>query len=163
MADAARPVPNPPAFAGEGRVGAAFLLTPALRQRLESIALGTAIIALLLVAWEWLPHLFPPQQGTRLFFTVPSRIFATLWQMFASGTIWVPLGVSATAFAIGLALAIAAGLPLGDAERDVRSLCHGVQRDATARVFAAPDAVARHRIVVESRRRLSRRAVSAPD
>jgi NitT/TauT family transport system permease protein len=33
--------------------------------------------------------------------------------MFATGTIWAPLGVSATAFAIGLALAIAAGLPLG--------------------------------------------------
>ena len=54
-----------------------------------------------------------PQQGTRLFFTVPSRIFATLWQMFATGTIWAPLGVSATAFAIGLGLAVAAGLPLG--------------------------------------------------
>jgi NitT/TauT family transport system permease protein len=53
------------------------------------------------------------KQGTRLFFTVPSRILATLWQMFASGSIWAPLGVSATAFAIGLALAIAAGLPLG--------------------------------------------------
>jgi NitT/TauT family transport system permease protein len=33
--------------------------------------------------------------------------------MFASGSVWSPLGVSATAFAIGLALAIAAGLPLG--------------------------------------------------
>ena len=89
------------------------LVTPALRQRIESIALGTATIALLLVVWELLPHVLPIQQGTRLFFTVPSRIFATLWQMFATGTIWAPLGVSATAFAIGLALAIAAGLPLG--------------------------------------------------
>jgi NitT/TauT family transport system permease protein len=33
--------------------------------------------------------------------------------MFATGSIWAPLGVSASAFAIGLALAIAAGLPLG--------------------------------------------------
>jgi NitT/TauT family transport system permease protein len=33
--------------------------------------------------------------------------------MFASGSVWAPLGVSATAFAIGLAMAIAAGLPLG--------------------------------------------------
>src|SRR5262245_2564883 len=88
-------------------------VTPALRQRIESIAFGTTTIALLLVAWELLPHVLPIQQGTRLFFTVPSRIFATLWQMFATGTIWAPLGVSATAFAIGLALAIAAGLPLG--------------------------------------------------
>jgi ABC-type nitrate/sulfonate/bicarbonate transport system permease component len=89
------------------------LITPALRQRIESLALGTVTIALLLVVWELLPHFFPMQQGTRLFFTVPSRIFVTLWQMFATGAIWAPLGVSASAFAIGLALAIAAGLPLG--------------------------------------------------
>jgi ABC-type nitrate/sulfonate/bicarbonate transport system permease component len=88
-------------------------ITPALRQRIESLALGTATIALLLVIWELLPHIFGIQQGSRLFFTVPSRIFATLWQMFATGSIWAPLGVSASAFAIGLALAIAVGLPLG--------------------------------------------------
>ncbi len=111
MADAARPLPNPPPLARERR--AVFLLTPPLRARLESIALGAATLALLLVVWELLPHIFPIQQGTRLFFTVPSRIFATLWQMFATGTIWAPLGVSAAAFGIGLGLAIAAGLPLG--------------------------------------------------
>jgi len=94
-------------------VGASAFVTPALRRRIESLALGTATIALVLVVWELLPHILPMQQGTRLFFSVPSRIFATLWQMFATGTIWGPLGVSATAFAIGLALAIAAGLPLG--------------------------------------------------
>ena len=94
-------------------VGASAFVTPALRRRIESLALGTATIALVLVVWELLPHILPLQQGTRLFFSVPSRIFATLWQMFATGTIWGPLGVSATAFAIGLALAIAAGLPLG--------------------------------------------------
>jgi ABC-type nitrate/sulfonate/bicarbonate transport system permease component len=89
------------------------LITPALRQRIESLALGTVTIALLLVVWELLPHFFSMQQGTRLFFTVPSRIFVTLWQMFATGAIWAPLGVSASAFAIGLALATVAGLPLG--------------------------------------------------
>jgi len=94
-------------------VGASAFVTPALRRRIESLALGAATIALVLVVWELLPHILPMQQGTRLFFSVPSRIFATLWQMFATGTIWGPLGVSATAFAIGLALAIAAGLPLG--------------------------------------------------
>ena len=94
-------------------VCASAFVTPALRRRIESLALGTATIALVLVVWELLPHILPLQQGTRLFFSVPSRIFATLWQMFATGTIWGPLGVSATAFAIGLALAIAAGLPLG--------------------------------------------------
>jgi NitT/TauT family transport system permease protein len=96
-----------------GATGLARVATPALRQRIESVALGTAVIVLLLIIWELLPYFVPMKQGTRLFFTVPSRIFATLWQMFVSGSIWAPLGVSATAFAIGLALAIAAGLPLG--------------------------------------------------
>jgi ABC-type nitrate/sulfonate/bicarbonate transport system permease component len=85
----------------------------ALRQRIESIALGTAAIVLLLLIWELLPHFLPIKPGTRLFFTVPSRILGTLWQMFASGAIWAPLGVSAAAFALGLAVAIVVGLPLG--------------------------------------------------
>ncbi len=96
-----------------GAVGSARVATSAFRQRLESMALGTAVIVLLLIIWELLPYFVPMKQGTRLFFTVPSRILGALWQMFASGSIWAPLGVSATAFAIGLALAIAAGLPLG--------------------------------------------------
>jgi NitT/TauT family transport system permease protein len=94
-------------------VGSARVVTSAFKQRVESMALGTAVIVLLLIIWELLPYFVPMKQGTRLFFTVPSRILATLWQMFASGSIWAPLGVSAVAFAIGLALAIAAGLPLG--------------------------------------------------
>jgi ABC-type nitrate/sulfonate/bicarbonate transport system permease component len=94
-------------------VGSARVVTSAFKQRVESMALGTAVIVVLLIIWELLPYFVPMKQGTRLFFTVPSRIIATLWQMFASGSIWAPLGVSATAFAIGLALAIAAGLPLG--------------------------------------------------
>jgi NitT/TauT family transport system permease protein len=53
------------------------------------------------------------QEGTKLFFTVPSEIAGKLWEMFATGTIWGPLGVSASAFAIGLSIAIAVGLPLG--------------------------------------------------
>ncbi len=96
-----------------GAVGSARVATSAFKQRVESMALGTAVIVLLLIIWELLPYFVPMKQGTKLFFTVPSRILATLWQMFASGSIWAPLGVSATAFAIGLALAIAAGLPLG--------------------------------------------------
>jgi NitT/TauT family transport system permease protein len=96
-----------------GAVGSARVATSAFKQRVESVALGTGVIVLLLIIWELLPYFVPMKQGTRLFFTVPSRILATLWQMFASGSIWAPLGVSASAFAIGLALAIAAGLPLG--------------------------------------------------
>jgi len=84
-----------------------------LWQRIEPTALGTASIVLLLLLWQFLPYFVPMKEGTKLFFTVPSQIVGTLWQLFASGAIWAPLGVSATAFAIGLAFAIAAGLPLG--------------------------------------------------
>jgi NitT/TauT family transport system permease protein len=94
-------------------VGSGRVATSVFKQRVESMALGTGVIVLLLIIWEVLPYFVPMKQGTRLFFTVPSRIIVTLWQMFASGSIWAPLGVSATAFAIGLALAVAAGLPLG--------------------------------------------------
>ena len=97
----------------DGTIAAGRFATSALRQRLESIALGTAAIVLLLVAWELAPHVLPMKSGTRLFFTVPSRILGTLWQMFATGSIWSPLEVSAAAFAVGLALAIVVGLPLG--------------------------------------------------
>jgi NitT/TauT family transport system permease protein len=51
--------------------------------------------------------------GTRLFFTTPSQIAGTLWTMFATGSVWAPLGVSASGFALGLGLAIVVGLPLG--------------------------------------------------
>ena len=82
-------------------------------QRFESTILGTGTIVLLLLVWQFLPDFVPMKAGTKLFFTVPSHIAGTLWTMFATGSIWAPLGVSASAFAIGLLLAIAAGLPLG--------------------------------------------------
>src|SRR5689334_10830089 len=81
--------------------------------RVEPALYGTISIALLLLAWEFLPRLLPMKAGTKLFFAVPSQIAGTLWEMFATGSVWAPLGVSAGAFGIGLALAIAVGLPLG--------------------------------------------------
>jgi NitT/TauT family transport system permease protein len=84
-----------------------------LWRRIEPTALGTGSIVLLLVVWQFLPYFVPMKAGTKLFFTVPSAIAGTLWQMFATGSIWAPLGVSAGAFAVGLGLAILAGLPLG--------------------------------------------------
>jgi ABC-type nitrate/sulfonate/bicarbonate transport system permease component len=84
-----------------------------LWQRIEPTALGTGSIVLLLLVWQVVPHFVQLKPGTKLFFTVPSQIAGTLWQIFASGSVWAPLGVSATAFAIGLAMAVAAGLPLG--------------------------------------------------
>jgi ABC-type nitrate/sulfonate/bicarbonate transport system permease component len=82
-------------------------------QRIQPAALGTASIVLLLLVWQFLPYFVPMKEGTKLFFTVPSQIVGTLWSMFATGSIWAPLGVSAGAFAVGLGLAIIAGLPLG--------------------------------------------------
>jgi ABC-type nitrate/sulfonate/bicarbonate transport system permease component len=86
---------------------------PSLWKRFEPAALGAGTIAALLIAWELLPHLVTISAGTKLFFTTPSQIAAALWRMFATGSIWEPLGVSAAGFAIGLALAIVVGLPLG--------------------------------------------------
>lgn len=82
-------------------------------QRFEPTVLGTGTIVLLLLVWQFLPDFVPMKAGTKLFFTVPSHIAAKLWDMFATGSIWAPLGVSASAFAIGLLLAVVAGLPLG--------------------------------------------------
>ena len=80
---------------------------------LEPLLLGSGSIVLLLLLWQSLPYVITISPGMQLFFTTPSRIAVTLWGMFASGEIWEPLRVSASAFAIGLAMAVAVGHPLG--------------------------------------------------
>ena len=87
--------------------------TKSLWQRFDSVILGSASIVLLLLVWEIVPNIVTLSAGTKLFFTTPSQVVGTLWKMFATGTVWKPLGVSASGFAIGLALAIVVGLPLG--------------------------------------------------
>jgi len=82
-------------------------------QSFESTILGSASILALLGIWELVPYLVPLSPGTKLFFAPPSQIAETLWRMFADGTIWKPLSVSASGFAVGLGLAILVGLPLG--------------------------------------------------
>jgi NitT/TauT family transport system permease protein len=84
-----------------------------LWRRMESTILGTAGVAVLLLAWELVPRIVTLKAGTKLFFTTPSQIAGTLWRLFSTGEIWAPLGVSAEAFLVGLLLAVAAGLPLG--------------------------------------------------
>jgi NitT/TauT family transport system permease protein len=84
-----------------------------LWRRFEPTVLGTATIIALLLVWQFLPDLVPMKAGTKLFFAVPSQVVGALWDMFATGMIWAPLGVSASAFAIGLTLAIIIGLPFG--------------------------------------------------
>jgi ABC-type nitrate/sulfonate/bicarbonate transport system permease component len=84
-----------------------------LWRQLEPTLLGVGSIVLLLVVWEAVPSLVTLSPGTKLFFATPSQIAGTLWDMFVTGSIWHPLGVSASGFALGLGLAIAVGLPLG--------------------------------------------------
>ena len=84
-----------------------------LWQRLEPTALGVGGIVALLLAWELVPRVITISEGTKLFFTTPSQVVGTLWNMFATGTVWAPLSVSATGFALGLAIAVVIGLPLG--------------------------------------------------
>jgi NitT/TauT family transport system permease protein len=87
--------------------------TVSVWHRFEAVLIGVTSVTLLLLVWELLPRLVTLSAGTKLFFTTPSQIAGTLWQMFATGSIWVPLGVSASGFAVGLGLAIVVGLPLG--------------------------------------------------
>jgi NitT/TauT family transport system permease protein len=87
--------------------------TVTLWQRFEPTILGTGGICAILLLWEFLPHLITFKEGTKLFFATPSEVIGTLWSMFATGSIWVPLGVSASGFALGLALATTVGIPLG--------------------------------------------------
>jgi NitT/TauT family transport system permease protein len=84
-----------------------------LWRRIEPTAWATMSFVVLLLVWQIVPYFMPLKAGTRLFFAVPSQIAGTLWQMIVSGSLWAPLGVSATAFAIGLLIAIVVGLPLG--------------------------------------------------
>src|SRR5579859_7880904 len=80
-----------------------------LWRRIEPSAWATMSFVVLLLVWQIVPYFVPLKAGTRLFFTVPSQIAGTLWQMIVSGSLWAPLGVSATAFAIGLLIAILVG------------------------------------------------------
>jgi NitT/TauT family transport system permease protein len=84
-----------------------------LWSRLEPSLLGIGSIVALLLIWELLPYMVTLSAGTQLFFTTPSKVAGTLWSMFATGSIWAPLKVSASGFALGLGLAIVVALPLG--------------------------------------------------
>jgi NitT/TauT family transport system permease protein len=84
-----------------------------LWHRCEPTLLGVGGIAAVLLMWQLVPHLVTLSAGTKLFFATPSQVAGTLWSMFATGSIWKPLGVSASGFAAGLGLAIVIGLPLG--------------------------------------------------
>src|SRR5215472_16902087 len=93
--------------------GAETVPTASRWQRSEPLLLGLLGILVILLLWEAVPYVVTMKAGTKLFFTPPSQVAETLWTLFAEGTIWAPLGVSAAGFAIGLGIAIAIALPLG--------------------------------------------------
>ena len=75
--------------------------------------LGGGFILLALLAWEAVPHLVTFSRGMSLFFTTPIEVFATLFELMASGRLWPALQFSASAFGVGLGLSIVVALPLG--------------------------------------------------
>jgi NitT/TauT family transport system permease protein len=81
--------------------------------RAEPLLLGAGLIVFFLLLWEAIPHLATLSKATELFFTTPSAIAATLVKLFGGATFWQHLSISATSFALGLALSIVVALPLG--------------------------------------------------
>jgi ABC-type nitrate/sulfonate/bicarbonate transport system permease component len=79
----------------------------------ESLIFGTGFIILLLVLWESIPLWYTLPRGMALFFTTPSRIAASFYELLLDGTIEKHFYVSAVAFLAGLGLSIIVGLPLG--------------------------------------------------
>ena len=79
-------------------------------RRHENVLLGSLSMLIFLALWEAVVRagLVNP-----LFTSSPSRIVAAGFDMFADGSIWVHLQVSATEFFSGFALAIVIGVPLG--------------------------------------------------
>jgi len=79
-------------------------------QRYENFLLGLGAVAAFLLFWEisvaigW---------ANPLFTSSPSRIFATGYEMFADGSIYPDLLISAEEFALGFGLAVIIGVPLG--------------------------------------------------
>lgn len=79
----------------------------------ESVIFGGGFIVLMLLLWQFLPHIVTLSAGTKLFFATPSQIAVTLYNLFASGEIWPALQFSGTSFAVGLLASIVIALPLG--------------------------------------------------
>jgi len=89
----------------------ARLVAPrSLRQRHENALIGAGAVAIFLACWElavgagWI---------NPLFVSSPSRIAVVGYEMFADGSIYDDLRVSAIEFVVGYGLAIAIGVPLG--------------------------------------------------
>ncbi len=79
----------------------------------EPYLLGIGFIASLLMIWESLPLWITLPRGLALFFTTPSNIAKTFYQLLVGGQLQEHFYVSALAFITGLGMAIGVGLPFG--------------------------------------------------
>jgi len=79
----------------------------------EELFWGGGFILLLILLWESMPRLLQLPQGFSLFFTTPSKVIEAFYQLLIENKIQEHFYVSSIEFLSGLALAIAAGLPIG--------------------------------------------------
>lgn len=79
----------------------------------EPYILGIGFIVLLLLVWQSIPLWFTLPRGMALFFTTPTKIGASFYQLFMNGELEKHFYVSALAFVVGLGLSILVGLPVG--------------------------------------------------
>ena len=79
----------------------------------EHYLLGWGFILILLLAWEAIPRVAVLPRGLSLFFTTPTRVIEAFYQLIVENKIQHHFYVSSVEFLLGLALAIAVGLPLG--------------------------------------------------
>jgi ABC-type nitrate/sulfonate/bicarbonate transport system permease component len=79
----------------------------------ESFILGGGFIVVLLALWESVPLWYTLPKGMALFFTTPSKVAVTFWELLRNGELEKHFYVSAIAFLVGLGLSILVGLPVG--------------------------------------------------
>jgi ABC-type nitrate/sulfonate/bicarbonate transport system permease component len=101
MADAVEQAPVSPAFLAEAE-------TVAPRSRFSSFVITVVSVASFLLIWQLCAPLINP-----LFGSYPSAIVSAFWTLAGSGKLVTALGESLRPFAVGYALAIVIGVPLG--------------------------------------------------
>ena len=145
----------------------------------ESAILGALMVMLFLVAWEGLEHgwwarLLHPLLGASaerwqlkpIFISSPTLVAAAAYRMFfVTGEIWRDLAWSGMSYVLGLALAIAVGIPLGLAAGWYRRFSYAVEPllaalNATPQVAFLPLAINAHAAVRTTDPRLIKVAAS---
>jgi NitT/TauT family transport system permease protein len=79
----------------------------------EHYLLGWGFIFILVLAWEAIPRVVVLPRGLTLFFTTPTRVIEAFCELIVQNKIQHHFYVSSIEFLLGLALAVAVGLPVG--------------------------------------------------